>query len=52
MANEQTATCGGCNGKKIVTVNMKRGKTRDFPCPTCKGTGEVAANSAFRRREY
>lgn len=49
---EKTAICGACNGKKIVTVNMKRGKTRDFTCPTCKGTGKVDANSPFRRFEY
>jgi DnaJ-class molecular chaperone len=49
MTNTETTTCGGCNGRGVVTVNMKRGRTRDFPCPTCKGTGQVPVTSPFRK---
>ena len=43
------ATCGGCNGRGTVTVNLKRGKTRDAQCPTCKGSGKVKAGSVYRK---
>jgi DnaJ-class molecular chaperone len=50
MTNTTThATCGGCNGHGTVTVNLKRGRTRDYPCPTCKGTGQVTTTSVFRK---